>query len=580
MPWLGAPHKGDDIANVNAVLRTLSLVSCMTILSMGPGILVIYGIYQDEYDRQFVHRSATMLPVAGIGIVQLALAHFFRFAAYYGTYRFGPGPVALLGGVLISGGMGLSSLSKEIWQLFLTQGVLVGLGIALLWYPATNTPRMWFNTHKVLVEGITWMGAGIGAILFALLVRYFLEQHEIPESHKWLSLLVAAVSIPVSFGIRSPPPIAPDLAIEQAAQPPLTPTYKSSDTGKFNTYQGFKENAQSLKSPGDAEIPTSSKKHTWSLKSIQHVEDTKKKTPKIITTPRLAKDKSRGMPFMSRIDKVKENCSGINGKQCRGYCLDLDFVDRELSKGVAKRSFETDSWEPRPAGIRFSFPRPPTIDSDFQRDLVAQDSWLMANFPFLGFLRMPYFWMKALGLSLFMASWYINMYFIPSHAVQLGLGASRTALVIGLSGIMTCLGHISLPFIVPFLSPANLSIVLGSVGFVASLLLWLTPLTPQKLTAFSFINGAVYGMFYQLATIQSKLPGTDYDPQVVCNAYYVVMGLFFTISFPGAYAIFIYLGKSHHYSVICEYSSAMCILSLVLFIISRIMDSRKSRPSD
>lgn len=77
----------------------------------------------------------------------------------------------LIGTTLLGGGFIAASFATEIWHLFLTQGVLVGLGVGLIWIPSTAILPQWFLKRRSLANGITSAGSGLGGILFSLVTR-------------------------------------------------------------------------------------------------------------------------------------------------------------------------------------------------------------------------------------------------------------------------------------------------------------------------------------------------------------------------------------------------------------------------
>lgn len=54
---------------------------------------------------------------------------------------------AAIGTVLVSASLILASFCVEIWQFYLTQGFLLGLGSALCFFPAVSIPSQWVRAH-------------------------------------------------------------------------------------------------------------------------------------------------------------------------------------------------------------------------------------------------------------------------------------------------------------------------------------------------------------------------------------------------------------------------------------------------
>ncbi|CDH52816.1 hypothetical protein RO3G_01790 [Lichtheimia corymbifera JMRC:FSU:9682] len=59
-----------------------------------------------------------------------------------------------------------STKDLKIWQLWLTQGIMLGLGTALVYYPCINQTMTWFSKRLGLAIGIALSGMGIPPMAF------------------------------------------------------------------------------------------------------------------------------------------------------------------------------------------------------------------------------------------------------------------------------------------------------------------------------------------------------------------------------------------------------------------------------
>jgi MFS family permease len=65
-----------------------------------------------------------------------------------------PRTITVSGVIMMSAGFALASLSSSIWQLLLTQGFLVGLGMSLLYFPLLAPAPEYFTNHRATAMGI------------------------------------------------------------------------------------------------------------------------------------------------------------------------------------------------------------------------------------------------------------------------------------------------------------------------------------------------------------------------------------------------------------------------------------------
>nr|KAF6425719.1 solute carrier family 16 member 12 [Molossus molossus] len=82
----------------------------------------------------------------------------------------------MLGGLLASTGLILGSFATSLKHLYLTLGVLTGLGFALCYSPAIAMVGKYFSRRKALAYGIAMSGSGIGTFILAPAVQLLIEQ--------------------------------------------------------------------------------------------------------------------------------------------------------------------------------------------------------------------------------------------------------------------------------------------------------------------------------------------------------------------------------------------------------------------
>ncbi|KAI8378769.1 major facilitator superfamily domain-containing protein [Choanephora cucurbitarum] len=73
----------------------------------------------------------------------------------------------MTGTVLCTAALILASFATQVWQIFLTQGVLFGLGASFVSLPCIGAPQQWFSTKRGLAIGLAMSGSGIGGLVVA-----------------------------------------------------------------------------------------------------------------------------------------------------------------------------------------------------------------------------------------------------------------------------------------------------------------------------------------------------------------------------------------------------------------------------
>jgi len=81
--------------------------------------------------------------------------------------KIGPGMTAAAGGILVCAGWILASFTKSLLWLYMTYGILAGIGTGLSYLPAISTGIKWFPDKKGMVTGIIIFGFGFGSAFLA-----------------------------------------------------------------------------------------------------------------------------------------------------------------------------------------------------------------------------------------------------------------------------------------------------------------------------------------------------------------------------------------------------------------------------
>ncbi|XP_040844097.1 monocarboxylate transporter 3 [Ochotona curzoniae] len=120
----------------------------------------------------------------GAGYSDTAWVSSIMLAMLYGTgpvssilvTRFGCRPVMLVGGLLASAGMVLASFSTRLVELYLSAGVLTGLGLALNFQPSLIMLGLYFERRRPLANGLAAAGSPVFLSALSPLGQLLLER--------------------------------------------------------------------------------------------------------------------------------------------------------------------------------------------------------------------------------------------------------------------------------------------------------------------------------------------------------------------------------------------------------------------
>jgi MFS family permease len=86
-------------------------------------------------------------------------------------------PCSVLGLILIAISVIAASFAEQVVHLLITQGVLYGIGGALLYTPFVICLGEWFVERKGLAFGLLWAGTGISGAIVPLIMNWGLSQY-------------------------------------------------------------------------------------------------------------------------------------------------------------------------------------------------------------------------------------------------------------------------------------------------------------------------------------------------------------------------------------------------------------------
>jgi MFS family permease len=142
--------------------------------------------------------------------------------------RAGPRAVMELGVVMMGCGLLLAPLTSQPWHLYVTIGVLVGVGSVCLGYTGQSLflPN-WFNRRRGLAIGVAFAGVGIGSATILPWVQHMIAQTGWRAACTAMGILILVVLTPINLVLRKRPEdvgLRPDgdAAPHATAAPPVS----------------------------------------------------------------------------------------------------------------------------------------------------------------------------------------------------------------------------------------------------------------------------------------------------------------------------------------------------------------------
>jgi MFS family permease len=119
--------------------------------------------------------------------------------------RLGPRIVCSAGMALIALGLLATSWATSLFAVYVSYGLLVGLGIALVYTPSIASVQPWFTTRRGLAGGIASSGVGAGTLLVPVLVAMAIGPMPWREAMQVLALGVLVLGLLAAALLRRAP---------------------------------------------------------------------------------------------------------------------------------------------------------------------------------------------------------------------------------------------------------------------------------------------------------------------------------------------------------------------------------------
>ncbi|MBI2868543.1 MAG: MFS transporter [Chloroflexi bacterium] len=151
-----------EVARAPFFYGWIILGACTLLLVIHAGIVFSFAVFFKPLANDFGwNRAATA------GIQSLFLICLNGNAIFAGLLvdRLGPRKVAMTANLLAVAGLLLASRISSLWQLYLTYGVMTGLGMSANFSLSNATVSRWFLKSRGLALGIVSAGTGLGGLI-------------------------------------------------------------------------------------------------------------------------------------------------------------------------------------------------------------------------------------------------------------------------------------------------------------------------------------------------------------------------------------------------------------------------------
>jgi len=135
---------------------------CITCTAFG--ILYSFGVFFKAWIAEWAVSRAFVSGIFSVAFLSYGVASVVMGSL---TDRYGPRKIITIGGLIMGAGCCLTALSHSVGLMYLTWGVMIGIGVGTSYSPTVSTVSRWFNDRKGLAVGIAVSGLGVGTLVFS-----------------------------------------------------------------------------------------------------------------------------------------------------------------------------------------------------------------------------------------------------------------------------------------------------------------------------------------------------------------------------------------------------------------------------
>ena len=193
VPITRSVTNGSIVPSPDGGLRAWSQVlACFIVNALTWGTTYSFGVCQLHYTTTLGLPSSQ---ISWIGSIQV----FLVFACCTLSGRLTDAgfarETAAVGCTLATLGAFLASLSKEYWQIMLTQGVCMGLGMGLVFMPAVAVTGTYFQKRRAFALAIAACGSGFGGLVFPSTLQYLSPKIGFPRAMRCAGFVMMTFSV-------------------------------------------------------------------------------------------------------------------------------------------------------------------------------------------------------------------------------------------------------------------------------------------------------------------------------------------------------------------------------------------------
>ncbi len=174
------------------------------------GLVVMMAVSSPQYVWTLFVKPFQAATGVGLATVQITFSvlivvqTLFSPAQGWLVDRFGPKALVAVGAALTGLGWVASARVDSVWMLFLTYGLLCGVGTGIVYVGVVGLMARWFPDRRGFAIGIVAAGYGMGAMLTTLPISSMLASSGAPMTLIVFGVILGGIGVLAALGLREP----------------------------------------------------------------------------------------------------------------------------------------------------------------------------------------------------------------------------------------------------------------------------------------------------------------------------------------------------------------------------------------
>lgn len=192
----------DKFTEITGIYYGWVVVAVSTVvIAFAYGIMYSYSVFFKPILDTFDWDRAT---VSSIYSISLILRGAVSILTGWLSDRYGPVKLTAFCGLMMGLGLFLSGYVTQLWQFYLTYGLILSIGLSGSFTIGSAVTSRWFTAKRAIALAVVSTGSGMGTLVITPLSERLIHLYTWPRVFIMLGLIAGAIIFLISFLLKLP----------------------------------------------------------------------------------------------------------------------------------------------------------------------------------------------------------------------------------------------------------------------------------------------------------------------------------------------------------------------------------------